>query len=99
MGLLDPYLKCATKGKVFPCSGHEGLWGGGSRGEAPFIPSALGGGKWSPSHPGRFTPDKEHLYTLHWWLDGPQWRSGRFEEEKDFLALSGFELRIVQPVV
>ena len=37
---------------------------------APFIPSALGGGEWSTSHPGRFTPDKERLYTLHWWMDG-----------------------------
>jgi len=34
---------------------------GGSRGVVPFVPSALGGGEWSTSHPGLFTPDKEPL--------------------------------------
>ena len=37
-------------------------------------------------------------YTLNRSLGGPLRQSGRFGEEKSLLALSGFEIRSVQPV-
>jgi hypothetical protein len=48
--------------------------------------------------PGHFTPEEESQYPLNRRLGGPQSRSGHFVEEKNPLALLGYELRTVQPV-
>jgi hypothetical protein len=45
-----------------PC--HEGIWWSGDI-APPFSISALGGGEWSASRPGRFTPRKIVPY-IHW---------------------------------
>jgi hypothetical protein len=48
-----------------------------------FFTSALVGGEWSVSRPGRFTPGKRApRYPLESRLGGPQDRSGRHVEEK-----------------
>jgi hypothetical protein len=47
-----------------------------------FITSALVGGEWSASRPGRLTPCKDPRYPLDRRLDGPQIRSGWYEEVK-----------------
>jgi hypothetical protein len=47
------------------------------------LTSALDGGEWSASRPGRFTP-RERAPGIHWtggWV-GPQSRSGRGGKEK-----------------
>jgi hypothetical protein len=58
-----------------------------------FLTSALIGGEWSASHPGRFTPGKRAPRT-HWigsWVDP---RAGLDDVEKrKFLTLPGLELR------
>lgn len=63
-----------------------------------LITSAVDEGQWSASRHDSFTPGKESWYALHRRLDGPQNLSGRFWEEKNLFPLSGFELRIVQPI-
>jgi hypothetical protein len=48
-----------------------------------FLTSALVGGEWSASRPGRFTPQGKNLrYPLDRRLGGPQNWSGRRGEEK-----------------
>jgi hypothetical protein len=47
------------------------------------LTSALYGGEWSASHPGRFTPRERARYPLDRIVDGPQSRSGRGGEEKN----------------
>jgi hypothetical protein len=47
-----------------------------------FLTSALHGGEWSTSHPGRFHPGKENQHAMNWRPGGPQSRSRRFGEEK-----------------
>jgi hypothetical protein len=58
-----------------------------------FLISALAVGEWSPSRPGRFTPE-EMDPSIHWiggWVDP---RAGLDDVEKrKFLTLSGLELR------
>jgi hypothetical protein len=55
-----------------------------------FLTSALVGGRWSASRPGRFTPG----YPFDRRLGGPQSRSGRRGKEKAFdPTLPGLELR------
>jgi hypothetical protein len=44
--------------------------------------SALVGGKWSASRPGRFTPENLPRYRLDKGLAGPQIHSGQYEEMK-----------------
>jgi len=68
-----------SKGTVHPITGHEG-----PEGEYIYIysytlslTSALNGGGWSTTRPGRFTSGKETRYPLYRRLDGPQGRSGR----------------------
>jgi hypothetical protein len=56
-----------------------------------FLTSALAGGEWSASLPGRFTPG-ERAPGTHWiggWVDP---RSGLDDEKRKFLALPGLEL-------
>jgi hypothetical protein len=47
-----------------------------------FLTSALVGGEWSASRPGRFTPGKGARYPLDRRLGMPQNRSGRRGEEQ-----------------
>jgi hypothetical protein len=47
-----------------------------------ILTSALAGGEWSASRPGRFTPGESPRYPLNRRLGEPQNRSGRFGEEK-----------------
>jgi hypothetical protein len=57
-----------------------------------FLTSALVGGEWSASRPGRFNPG-ERIHGTHWlggWVDP---RTGLDDEKRKFLALPGLELR------
>jgi hypothetical protein len=58
-----------------------------------FLTSALAGGEWSASHPGRFTPG-ERGFPTHWiggWVDP---RAGLDDmEDRKFLTLPGLEFR------
>jgi hypothetical protein len=57
-----------------------------------FLTSALVGGEWSDSRPGRFTPGEISLGT-HWiglWV-GPE--AGLDDVKRNFLTLPGLELR------
>jgi hypothetical protein len=60
-----------------------------------FLTSALVGGEWSASHPGRFTHG-ERAPGTHWtggWV-GPS--AGLYDlEKRKFLTLPGFELRLL----
>jgi hypothetical protein len=67
---------------------------GGSEGKAqPFLTSALDGDEWSASGPCRFAPGNPSDRRL----GGPQRRSGCCGENKNFLPLSGIELRPSNP--
>jgi hypothetical protein len=60
-------------------------------GEWIFFTSALAGGEWSTSRPGRFTPG-ERASATHWgWVD-PRTVPNDMENRK-FLNLPGLELR------
>jgi hypothetical protein len=62
-----------------------------------FLTSALVGGEWSKSRPGRFTPG-ERAPRTHWiggWVD---LRAGLDDlEKRKLLTLPGFELRPSSP--
>jgi hypothetical protein len=64
-----------------------------------FLTSALVGGEWSDSRPGRFTPGKSPRYPLDRRLGGPQNRSGGHGKE-EFLDYrdSNSDPSVVQPV-
>jgi hypothetical protein len=71
----------------------------GSGGTAPLIlTSALDGGEWSTSIPGRFSPGKELRYQLNRRLAGSQNQDESLGEEKTLLPVHGFERRILHPV-
>jgi hypothetical protein len=64
-----------------------------------FITSALRGGEWSASRPGRFTPERKNASTH--WMGG--WAGHRTdhdvsEEEHNLFLLAVFEPRTVQPL-
>jgi hypothetical protein len=69
---------------------HEDIWGSGVT-APPFLTSAIGGGEWSPSRTGCFTPG-EIVPGTHWvggWV-GP--RAGLdIVEKRIILPLPGFE--------
>jgi hypothetical protein len=71
---------------------HEGVWGVGLQIHI-FLTSALVGGEWPASRPGRFNPG-ERTPGTHWiwgWVDP---RTGLDDVEKrKFLTLPGLELR------
>jgi hypothetical protein len=74
---------CVSKGKVVPVlflTEHHPMkvyWGNGGIVALIFsLTSALNGGEWSASHPGRFTPGKEPWHPLDRRLGGFQSRSG-----------------------
>jgi hypothetical protein len=79
-----------------PC--HEGVLGEWNFSSTHSLTSALDGGEWSASRPGRFTPRKSPWYPLDRRLDGPQNRSGYGGEEKNSQALLGLEPPILQLV-
>jgi hypothetical protein len=58
--------------------------------DPPFLTSALDGGEWSASRPGRFTPE-ERAPDTHWLGHqvGPKSRSGNWGKKK--LTLQGIE--------
>jgi hypothetical protein len=63
------------------------------------LTSALDGGEWSASHPGRFNPrGKCPWYPLNRRLGGPQRRSRRGYEEKNSQPLPGLEPRPYSPL-
>jgi hypothetical protein len=65
-----------------------------------FLTSALAGGEWSASRPGRFTP-RERAHSTHWiggWVDS---RAGLDDVEKRKVLLyrySNSDPSVVQPV-
>jgi hypothetical protein len=65
-----------------------------------FLTSALIGGEWSVSHPGRFTPGKDYPVQLYGKLVGPQSLCGRRGEEKilDPTVTRTSDLSVIQPV-
>jgi hypothetical protein len=66
---------------------------------AHYLTSALDGGEWSASHPGRFTLT-ERIPRTHWigdWVGHS--RSGRDGEEKNSQPLLGLEPLMIQSVV
>jgi hypothetical protein len=73
---------------------HEGVWGSGCIIHV-FLTSALVGGEWSASHPGRFTSKEIASGTscIGGWV-GP--RGGMDAVEKDFV-LPGIEIRPSSP--
>jgi len=72
----------------------------GSGGTAPLIlTSALDGGEWSTSRPGRFSPGKELQYQLYRRLARSQNQEESLGEEKNLLPVPGFEPRILHPVI
>jgi hypothetical protein len=73
-----------------------GEWRGGS---THSLTSALDGGEWLTSRPGRFTPrEKSPWYPLDRRLGGHKNRSGRGGEEKNSRRKSKAKTPIVQPI-
>jgi len=61
--------------------------------------TALDGGEWSASRPGRFTPRvRSPGYTLDRRCGGPQSQSGHSNEKKNSQPLPGLKPLTVQPV-
>jgi hypothetical protein len=71
---------------------HEGVWGSGCI-DPHVLSSALAGGEWSTSRPGRFTPG-ERAPGTHWIGGCVDPRAGLNDlEKRKFLTLPGLELR------
>jgi hypothetical protein len=62
------------------------------------LTSALDGGEWSASHPGRFTPKEAAPDNPLDRLGGPKSRSGHGGEEENSQTMPGLEHPIIQPV-
>jgi hypothetical protein len=76
---------------------HEDIWGSGGI-APPFLNSALDGGEWSASGPGRFnTGEGAPRYPLGTRLGGPQSRYGHCGEDK-YVAPVGNQTPAVRPV-
>ena len=107
---LTPYIlgkndrnfeESGKKGKLHPLHRH---WGSVQavrpiRGVEvqlyPFMTTALEGGEWSASRPGRSLPPGKTRYPLYRGLVGPQGRSGQVRK---ISPPPGFDLQTVQPV-
>jgi hypothetical protein len=79
---------CKVKVKLSLCFNwaprYEGVLGEWKYISTHSLTSALDGGEWSASRPGRFTPrEMSPWYPLDRRLDGPQSRSGCGGEEKN----------------
>jgi hypothetical protein len=92
------------KNKVFPVLyliKHCAMKTSGGRGciDPPFLTSALDGGEWSASRPGRFTPRERNPCT-HWIGVRVDLKAGLDAVKKNSLPLPGIELRpsIPKPV-
>jgi hypothetical protein len=75
----------------------KAYWGSGGIAHA-FLTSALDGGEWSASRPGRFTHWERAPNLLERRLGGRQSRSGCGSEEKNSQPLPRLEPPIIQPV-
>jgi hypothetical protein len=62
-----------------------------------FLISALNGGEWSNSQPGRFTPGRQPQYRFNRGLGEPHNRPERFWRRENLLPLPEFATRTVQP--
>jgi hypothetical protein len=84
---LSTFLYVGFRKKVSLCCNwallHEGVLGDWRYSSTHFLTSALDGGEWSASRPGRFTPRESPWCPLDRRLGGPQSRSGRGGEEKN----------------
>jgi hypothetical protein len=88
------------KVKVVPLHSTEVLLGDRRYSSYSFLTSALEGGEWSASHPGRaLPPGKEPRYPLYRRLGGPQSRSGCRGLEEKFCASVMDRTPAVQSVV
>ena len=67
-------------------------WGGVEVLVRSYLSPRLGGGEWSTSRSGRFTPGKELRYPLNRRLGGLQSQSGRLEGGKKILAPDGIRV-------
>ena len=63
-----------------------------------FLTSAVDGGEWSTSHPGRFTFGKESAVHLIGGCVGFKAGLDDFKKRKNSCTMNGFNLRIVQLV-
>ena len=83
------------KGKVHPRTGHEGPEGEQMYSSTLPSTSALDGGGWSRSRPGRFTPRKDPVRIVYeaGWAPGPVWTGA-----ENLAPSPGFDHRTVQPV-
>jgi hypothetical protein len=87
---------CKGKSKVVPLllAEHNAMktYWGWRYSSTHSLTSALDGGEWSTSRPGRFTPrERAPWYPLDSRLGGPQSRSGRGGEEKNSQPPPGIE--------
>jgi hypothetical protein len=88
-----PVGKCTGKGH--PRTVHQDPEGEQMYSSTLPSTSALDGGGWSTTRPGRFIPGKENRYPLRRRLREPQGRSGQVRKISPPL---GFDPRTVQPV-
>jgi hypothetical protein len=89
-----------TESKSCPTTRHERAWGRGGIAPVHFTTSALDGGEWSASRPGRALPrGKDPRYPLDRRPGGPQSRSGLKRLEEKHFASAGDQTPDVQSVV
>ena len=83
------------KGKDLPTTGHEGPEGKLTYSSTLPSISALVGGGWSTSCPGRFTPGKDPVPIVQeaGWAPGPVWTGA-----ENLAPSPEFDPRTVQPV-
>jgi hypothetical protein len=98
-----PFLYIKIKVKLSLCFNwaprHEGVLGEWWYSSTHSLTSALDGGEWSASRPGRFTP-RERASGTHWiggWV-GPRTGLDAVVKKKNSQPLSGLELPIIQPI-
>jgi hypothetical protein len=102
------FVSCRLDTAVVTCSSvksclatrHEGTWGERRYSSYSFLTSALDGGEWSASRPGRaLPPGKEPPVPIlqeAWWASEPVWSQGLEEKSS---APVGDRTAIIQPVV
>jgi hypothetical protein len=83
------------RGKVHPRRGHEGPEGEYRYSSTLSLTSALDGGQWLTSRPGRFTPVRNPVPIIQdvGWAPGPVSTGA-----KNLASQPGFDPRSVQPV-
>jgi hypothetical protein len=88
------YAYWKVKKQSSPATRHDGAWEERRNSSYSFLTSAIDGGEWSASRPGRVFPrGKDFWYTLYSRLGGPQSRCGQREWRKNPLPLPGIEPR------